>query len=249
MIQVIGVSKSFGKQQVLNNVSLEIAKEETLTVVGPSGVGKSVLLKLIMGILKPDQGKILLDGHDITAAESEADKNKIRGSLGVLFQHAALFDSLSVFENVAFPLAEHYKMTKKQVYNKVMSLLESLSLTKYARALPQEISIGIRKRVGMARALISQPKIFLFDEPNTGLDPEDGQEVYDLIRTCKKEWKFTGLVISHEIPEVFQVSDRVAMLLNGRIEEIGTPQDLQNSSNPAVRQFLEGKIDGPIKIQ
>ena len=218
-------------------------------MVGPSGVGKSVLLKLIMGILKPDQGEILVNGKSIVKAKTEAEKNSIRSSMGVLFQSSALFDSLSVFDNVAFPLIQHHKLAAKAVYTKVTELLDSLSLTQYLKYYPQELSIGIRKRIGMARALINEPKIFLFDEPNTGLDPRDGQEVYDLIKECKEKWKFAGLVISHEIPEVFQVSDRVAMLLNGKIEEMGTPADLQGSSNVAVRQFLEGKINGPIKIQ
>ena len=249
MISVKNISKSFGSQQVLKNVSLEIAPQEIVAVVGPSGVGKSVLLKLIMGILKPDSGEILVNGKNITTAKSEAERNDIRAVLGVLFQSAALFDSLSVYENVAFPLIERHHLADKEAHPKVIEILEALSLSRYAGRLPQELSIGIRKRVGMARALIAEPKIFLFDEPNTGLDPLDGQEVYDLIKECRQKWHFAGLVISHEIPEVFQVSDRVAMLLNGQIEEIGTPAQLQQSTNPAVRQFLNGEINGPIKIQ
>lgn len=249
MIEVINVSKSFGTQSVLKGISLKISPQETVAVVGPSGVGKSVLLKLIMGILKPDKGEILINGKSIVQAKTEAEKNSIRSSMGVLFQSSALFDSLSVYDNVAFPLVQHHKLTAKAVCSKVLELLDSLSLTQYLKHYPQELSIGIRKRIGMARALINEPKIFLFDEPNTGLDPRDGQQVYDLIKECKEKWQFAGLVISHEIPEVFQVSDRVAMLLNGKIEEMGTPADLQGSSNPAVRQFLEGKINGPIKIQ
>lgn len=249
MIEVIGVSKSFGTQRVLRDVSFKVNEDEILAVVGPSGVGKSVLLKLIMGILEPDSGEIIVNGMNITKAKTEAEKNKIRSSLGVLFQSAALFDSLSVFENVSFPLVEHSKHKKDVINSKVIEILESLSLTKYAARYPQELSIGIRKRVGMARALVMEPNIFLFDEPNTGLDPLDGQEVYDLIKECKEKWGFAGLVISHEIPEVFQVSQRVAMLLNGRIEEIDTPQNLQQSDNPAVCQFLEGNVDGPIQIQ
>lgn len=249
MIEVINVSKSFGNQQVLKGLSLTINSHETVAVVGPSGVGKSVLLKLITGLLKPDSGKILIKGKDICKADSEYDKNLIRKDLGMLFQSAALLDSLSVFDNIAFPLIERGKRLREDVSKKVLDLMKSLSLTKYAKFLPQEISIGMRKRVGIARALITEPDIFLLDEPNTGLDPIDGQEVYELIKECKKKWNFAGLVISHEIPEVFQVSDRVAMLLDGKIAALGSPEELLENKDQAVIQFLEGKIDGPIKIK
>lgn len=248
-ISVQNVTKCFGKQVVLKNVSLEIEPGKTTAVVGPSGVGKSVLLKLIMGILKPDQGDVLLYGKSIVAARSEDDKNDLRSCLGVLFQSAALFDSLTVFENVAFPLFSRLKMKRDEAYDKVSDMLRSLSLTRYASLYPEEISMGMRKRVGMARALITEPSVFLFDEPNTGLDPLVGQEVYDLINECREKWKFAGVVVSHELPEVFQVSDRVAMLLNGELVETGSPEEISASNNPVVRQFLKGEVNGPIRIQ
>jgi phospholipid/cholesterol/gamma-HCH transport system ATP-binding protein len=228
---------------------MEIEPGKTTAVVGPSGVGKSVLLKLIMGILSPDEGEIYIEGESITAARSESRKNEIRRSLGVLFQAAALFDSLTVYDNIAFPLLERGGMGGSRAHLKVLEIAESLSLTPYLENFPEQVSIGIRKRVGMARALITEPKILLVDEPNTGLDPLDGQEVYDLINACKSQWGFTGLVISHELPEVFQVSDRVAMILGGQIIAEGTPAELTASANPAVQQFLNGRTDGPIKIQ
>lgn len=249
MISIRNIRKTFGPQVVLDGISLEIEPGRTTAVVGPSGVGKSVLLKLIMGIMQPDQGEILVCGQNITRAGSEAEKNEIRANLGVLFQSAALFDSLTVYDNVAFPLSERAGLGRAETHERVLAMLHSLSLTRYATNYPEEISIGIRKRVGMARALIGQPKVLLFDEPNTGLDPLVGQEVYDLINECRERWGFTGVVISHELPEVFQVSDRVVMLLNGRIMEQGTPEELVASENPAVHQFLEGRKDGPIKIQ
>lgn len=249
MITVRNVSKAFGSQQVLRHVSLEIEPGKTTAVVGPSGVGKSVLLKLIMGILAPDEGEIFVCGENMTAARTEAQRNDIRANLGVLFQSAALFDSLSVYDNVAFPLRERFHLDRHTVHEKVMAMLESLSLEEWAWQHPEEIPLGMRKRVGMARALISKPSVLLFDEPNTGLDPLVGQEVYDLISECKAKWGFTGVVISHEIPEVFQVSDRVAMLLGGEVVEEGTPQELLSSTNPSVMQFLSGSTDGPIKIQ
>jgi phospholipid/cholesterol/gamma-HCH transport system ATP-binding protein len=249
VISIQHVSKRFGPQVVLDDVSLEIEPGKTTAVVGPSGVGKSVLLKLIMGIMVPERGKIFVHGRNITAARDEAERNEIRAELGVLFQSAALFDSLTVYENVAFPLVERTALSRRDIHSKVEDMLAALSLTDYAWSYPQEISIGIRKRVGMARSLITEPKVLLFDEPNTGLDPLVGQEVYDLINSSRQKWGFTGVVISHEIPEVFQVSDRVVMLLNGRIAAEGTPDELVHSENPAVQQFLEGRIDGPIKIQ
>lgn len=249
MISVRKVSKRFGAQVVLDNISLDIEPGMTTAVVGPSGVGKSVLLKLMLGILEPDSGEILIDGCNITATRSETARNEIRKRMGVLFQSAALFDSLDVYENVAFSLRERSKLSRYAIHEKVLAISESLSLTPYLKNYPEQISIGIRKRVGMARALVSEPKVILVDEPNTGLDPLDGQEVYDLINACKNQWGFTGVVISHELPEVFQVSDRVAMILRGSIISHGSPEDFIASGNPAIQQFLNGRTDGPIKIQ
>lgn len=249
MISVRNVHKRFGSQVVLNGVNIDIEPGKTTAVVGPSGVGKSVLLKLIMGIMTPEEGEIYIGGENITKARSESEKNEIRRSLGVLFQSAALFDSLSIYDNIAFSLRERLRMSTARAHTKVLNMAESLSLIPYLKNFPEQVSIGIRKRVGMARALITEPKILLVDEPNTGLDPLDGQEVYDLINACKNQWGFTGLVISHELPEVFQVSDRVAMILRGEIIIEGTPADLMASPDPAVQQFLNGRTDGPIKIQ
>jgi phospholipid/cholesterol/gamma-HCH transport system ATP-binding protein len=249
MISIQNVHKRFGSQVVLSGISIDLEPGKITTVVGPSGVGKSVLLKLILGILHPEEGQVIIDGRSITKAKDEAERNEIRANLGVLFQSAALFDSLSVYDNIAFPLRERTKLNRHDIHDKVSFLLNSLSLTPYYQKLPQEISLGMRKRVGMARALIMEPEVILIDEPNTGLDPIVGQEVYDLIKYCHKEWGFTGVVISHELPEVFQVTDRMIMLLKGRIHLEGTPDDFINSTDPAVQQFIQGKLDGPISIQ
>jgi phospholipid/cholesterol/gamma-HCH transport system ATP-binding protein len=249
MISVRNVSKKFGTQVVLDRISIDIEQGQTTAIVGPSGVGKSVLLKLIMGILDPDEGEITVFGESMTNAKSEAEKNEIRRNLGVLFQSAALFDSISVYDNVAFALRERIHLPEEEVHSRTVDMLESLGIIDYAKLYPEQIPLGTRKRVGMARCLVLNPKIILFDEPNTGLDPLVGQEVYNLIKDGQERWGVSGVVISHELPEVFQVSDRVAMILGGKIIFEGTPTDFIESSEPAVQQFLHGKIDGPIKIQ
>ena len=247
-LKVTNLHKRFGEQVVLAGLNLEVKTGESVAIVGPSGVGKSVLLKMIMGIMEPDQGSVHVMGQEMSALVSEADKNALRANLGVLFQSAALFDSLTVYENIAFPMQQRTSLGVDEIHQRVLSILEALSLSKYHDRLPQELPMGTRKCVGMARALVMEPKIFLFDEPNTGLDPLAGQEVYDVISDCRKRWGFTGLVISHEIPEVFQVVDRVALLLHGRIVFDGSPTDFKNSNDPAIVQFLAGNTDGPIQI-
>lgn len=249
MISVRGVSKRFGKQVVLDGISLDIEQGQTTAIVGPSGVGKSVLLKLIMGILDPDEGEITVFGESMTKAGSEGERNEIRRNLGVLFQSAALFDSISVYDNVAFALRERLHLEEDQVHTRTVDMLEALGILDYAKLFPEQIPLGTRKRVGMARCLVLNPKIILFDEPNTGLDPLVGQEVYNLIKDGQERWGVSGVVISHELPEVFQVSDRVAMILGGRIIFEGTPKEFMACPQPAVQQFLHGRIDGPIKIQ
>lgn len=251
MIRVENVTKRFGSQLVLDGVSMEIPDGQTTAIVGPSGVGKSVLLRIIMGILKPDSGNVYIGDDCISASLSEVSLNHIRRNLGVLFQGAALFDSLSVFDNVAFALVERagLRISRRERSKRVWEILESLSLTRYANSFPEQISIGIRKRVGLARALITEPRFLLIDEPNTGLDPLDGQEVYDLIRECREKWHFTGVVISHELPEVFQVSDRIEMMLKGQVIARGSPSEFAALPDPAVQQFLKGLVHGPIRIQ
>jgi phospholipid/cholesterol/gamma-HCH transport system ATP-binding protein len=247
MIKVIGLEKAFNGLEVLKGLNLTISEKEVIAVIGRSGGGKSVLLKHLLGLIKPDRGSILIEGEDITKAGSK-ELDKIREKFGVVFQSSALFDSLTVYGNVAFPVREKTKLTRKEVREKVVRALEVVGLKGMGKKYPAEISGGMKKRVALARALITEPSIVLFDEPTTGLDPIILNSIHRLIKRTHKEYGFTGLIISHEIPEIFEVADRVAMLHDGVIVETGTPEEIKNSSNPAVRQFITGSLEGPIEV-
>lgn len=248
MIKIKNLSKSFGSQVVLDNVSLDIETGKNIAVVGPSGTGKSVLLKIITGLLDADRGEVWVEDDCITANKSAAEKRKITAKMGVLFQAAALFDSMTLLDNVAFPLRERKLFSEKEIMQKSVKCLHDVGLAGYELVLPGEVSIGMRKRVGIARALVTEPQVILFDEPNTGLDPEMGQEIYDLIKHIKQTRGFTGIVVSHELPEVFQVCDRVAMLYAGKVQEEGTVAEFLASKNPVVNQFMKGDVSGPIVL-
>jgi phospholipid/cholesterol/gamma-HCH transport system ATP-binding protein len=247
MIKIMGLEKSFGDLKVLKGLNLKISEKEVIAVIGRSGEGKSVLLKHLIGLITPDKGNIFIEGVDITTLSSK-DLDKIRQRFGVVFQSGALFDSLTVYGNVAFPLREKTKIGKEDLRAKVNRALEVVGLKGMGKKYPAEISGGMKKRVALARALIAEPSIVLFDEPTTGLDPIILHSIHRLIKSTHKQYGFTGLIISHEIPEIFDVADRVAMLNNGVIVETGTPEEIRNSSNPAVRQFLTGSTEGPIEV-
>lgn len=246
MIRIKNLSKSFGQQVVLDNVNIDIESGKNIAVVGPSGTGKSVLLKIITGLLDADSGEVWIGEDCITAKETAAEKRAITARMGVLFQAAALFDSMTLLDNVAFPLREHRKFPESEIMDRSVKCLHDVGLAGYELVLPGEVSIGMRKRVGIARALVTEPEVILFDEPNTGLDPEMGQEIYDLIKEIRQNRGFTGIVVSHELPEVFQVCDRVAMLYSGMVQEQGTVEEFLASKNPYVKQFMKGEIEGPI---
>jgi len=246
MIKIVDLEKSFYGQKVLNGISLTIGEKEVVAVIGKSGGGKSVLLKHIIGILKPDRGKVMINGVDITTL-SGRELDKIREHFGVLFQGGALFDSLTAYENVAFPLTEKTKLSKEEIREKVEKALAEVDLEGVGEKYPAEISGGMRKRVAFARTLITEPKIVFFDEPTTGLDPVIVSSIHKLIMNARRKYEFTGLIISHEIPEIFEIADRIAMLYKGVILEVGTPEEIQNTTNPAVRQFITGQHEGPIK--
>ncbi len=247
MIQLIDVRKRFGKQEVLKGVNLELEDGKTTVIIGRSGGGKSVLLKHMIGLIKPDSGQVLIDGVDITTL-NERELNEIRKKFGMLFQEGALFDSMSVGENVAFPLREHTKLSDSEVRDKVADRLRAVGLTGIENKMPSEISGGMRKRVGLARAIALHPQFVLFDEPTTGLDPVMTEAINQLILEIRNRFHLTCIVISHDLDSTFKISDKIAMLYEGEIIEYGTPEDIKASQNPITIQFLAGSIEGPIKI-
>jgi len=247
MIVVKGLSKSFGSQLVLDRLNLEIPSGRITAIIGPSGEGKSVLLKHLIGLLRPDSGSVRVDGEEITSM-GRGELNRVREKFGMLFQNAALFDSLTVFENVAFPLQEKTRLSDPEIAQRVREALSHVGLTGIEAKYPDELSGGMKKRVGLARALLMDPRIILFDEPTTGLDPVISCAIHRMIRDTHEKFGYTAVVVSHEIPEIFDISDRVAVLYRGRIVESGTPWEIQRSSDPVVRQFINGSLDGPIQL-
>lgn len=247
MIEIVNLHKSFAGQKVLNGVNLKISDRELIAIIGESGGGKSVLLKHLIGLLKPDRGKVLVEGEDITKLRGKK-LDAIREKFGVVFQGGALFDSLTVFENVAFPLKEKTRLSRDEIRSRVLEALEDVGLLGVEEKYPAEISGGMKKRVSLARALITEPKIVLFDEPTTGLDPIILHAIHRLIVETHKKYGFTGVMISHDIPEIFHVVDRIAFLFKGAIEVVGTPRDIRSSDDPVVRQFITGSLKGPIEV-
>ncbi|MEK6764673.1 MAG: ABC transporter ATP-binding protein [Planctomycetes bacterium RIFCSPHIGHO2_02_FULL_40_12] len=247
MIEVINLHKSFNGQEVLRGINLKVNDGQALALIGGSGRGKSVLLKHIIGLLKPDSGKILIDNEDISKLRGRKLK-RLKERFGMVFQGGALFDSLTVFENVAFPLREKTRMKASQIRKTVFEDLAEVGLSGAENKYPAEISGGMKKRVALARCLVMNPEIILFDEPTTGLDPLIGKAIHNMIRSCQKSYKFTAIMVTHEIPDIFSMVDRVAMLYNGFILAEGTPEELQNSKDPVIHQFIHGELEGPISI-
>ena len=246
MIKVEDLHKAFGRQHVLKGFNLEVTKGELIVVIGQSGIEKSVFIKHLMTLLRPDAGRILVDSADIGVLRGRA-LDRYREKLGVVFQGGALFDSLSVFENVAFPLRERTKLPRGEIASRVQEKLEQVGLKDMGHKYPAEISGGMRKRVSIARALVAEPEIVLLDEPTTGLDPILCTTIHHLILDLHQKFQFTGVMVSHEIPDIFQIANRVAMLHDGVIVEIGSPEAIQSTTNEVGRQSIRGEIEGPIK--
>jgi len=244
-IKVVDLHKSFNENKVLNGINLEIQPGETMVIIGQSGSGKSVLIKHIIGIMKPDRGQVYIDGHEVTSLSSE-ELMKLSRKFGMLFQGAALFDSLTVAENVSFGLRRHTDLSGEEINSVVKASLERVGLRGVENLLPYELSGGMKKRVGLARAIAYSPEIILYDEPTTGLDPIRADAINDLILQLKKDLKVTSIIITHDMNTTYKVADRIAMLYGGRIIEVGTPEEIKNSLNPVVQQFIHGQSTGPI---
>jgi len=221
----------------LRGVDLTIPKGKLTTIIGPSGEGKSVLLKHMIGLLQPDRGEVWIDGVEISRLRGKA-LNEVRKRFAMLFQSAALFDSLTVFENVAFPLREKSRLPETEVARRVEEKLEQVGLSGMGHKFPAELSGGMKKRAGLARALVMEPEIILFDEPTTGLDPLMAKTIHDLIVGMHRTFGFTAVMVSHEIPEIFSISDWVAMLKEGKIAAMAPSADFQKTTDPAIREFI-----------
>jgi phospholipid/cholesterol/gamma-HCH transport system ATP-binding protein len=241
-IEFINVVKSFGertrKHVVLHGVSFSIPRGKTTVIAGGSGQGKSVTLKLILGLLKPDSGQILVDGQDVTSL-GRKQLRSLRTRFGVLFQGSALFDSLTVFENIALPLRERTKLREEQIRQQVMETLETLELSGHEEKFPAQLSGGMKKRVGLARALQLDPEIVLFDEPTTGLDPVMTQEIYQLFQRMQRELGYTAVIVSHDIPKVFELADQIILLNRGEVDVFSTVAQIRDSKKPYIREFAE----------
>jgi len=242
VVEFHGVRKAFGRLQVLDGLDLQIRPRETLTIIGGSGTGKTVILKLVVGLLKPEAGRILLEGEDIVPL-SEEQLFRVRRGVGFLFQGAALFDSLTVGENVAYPLREHTQMDDVRVEARVREVLGLVGLDGVEGKAPAALSGGMRKRVGLARAIALAPRLILYDEPTTGLDPQNAEKINDLIRDLQRKLGITSMVVTHDMHSAFKVSDRIAMLRGGRIAALGTPAELQHSAEEFVHDFITGHLE------
>ncbi len=246
MIEISDLHKKFRDNQVLQGVDLSVQKGETIVVIGRSGCGKSVLLKHIIGILQPDSGRILIDGDEITNYKGE-EMYEIRKKLGMLFQGSALFDSLTVAENVGLGLKEHTNLSDSEIKEIVNEKLSLVGLSGVGDLKPAQLSGGMKKRVGLARAIAMEPEYILYDEPTTGLDPIMADVINHLIIDMRNKLKVTSIAVTHDMVSAYKIADRIAMLHEGKIIFSGTPQETKNTANPVVRQFIEGKEEGPIK--
>jgi len=248
MIEIKNLHKSFNHREVLHGVSLKIEKGEILAVIGSSGVGKSVLLKHVSGLIRPDRGTITVDGIDVTNLKGK-ELQKYRERLGFLFQGGALFDSMTVFDNVAFPLREKTGLPENEIKESVSEMLGHVGMHGEGDKYPAELSGGMKKRAALARALITNPEIMLFDEPTTGLDPIIVNNVFKYIKSTHNNLGFTGIIVTHKIPKIFAIVQKVALLSKGVIVIVDTPDEIQKSDNPAVQYFLTGGERGTLNQQ
>ena len=244
MIEMENLHKSFQDLEVLKGVSLQVEKGQILALIGGSGHGKTVILKHVAGLMKPDRGRVYVNGRDVYNLRGD-ELEQLRSHLGFLFQSGALFSSLNVFDNVAFPLREKTRLGEREIREKVLNVLEQVGLKGAEDKYPAQISGGMIKRTALARSLVRNPEIMLFDEPTTGLDPVIAHTILDLIKSIHKDLGFTGIIVSHELSRVFQIVQKVAMLHEGLILFVGTPEEIMTSADPIVRQFVTEALRMP----
>lgn len=248
MITLKDIHKSFGAKQVLRGVNLEAKKGESLVIIGGSGSGKSVLLKHIIGLLEPDKGSVIVSSTDLSELDEDG-LNFLRKKFGMLFQSSALFDSMRVWENVGFGLKRHTRMSESDIKEVAIEKLRMVGLVGVEDIMPSELSGGMRKRVGLARAIAMKPDIMLYDEPTTGLDPIMADAINELIIKMRETLKVTSVTITHDMKSAYRIADTIAMLYNGVIVASGSPGEIKNTSDPVVRQFIEGRAKGPITLE
>ena len=248
ILRLAGVEKTFEGKRVLDGITLDIPRQQITAIIGLSGSGKSLMIKHMIGLLRPDRGSITVDGVDINRL-SKKELYEIRKRFGMLFQSGALFDSLNVFDNVAFPLREKTKMGEEEIREKVLGILRSVGLEGASEKYPDEVSGGMLRRVALARAIVTDPEILLFDEPTTGLDPIIRNSILSLICRTYNEHRFTMVMVSHDIPDIFHWCHHVVVAHKGKIVEVGPPEEVRNSTNPLVRQLVDGAVSGPIQLE
>jgi len=245
MIEIQDIYKNFGEHQVLKGLNLKINTGETCVIIGRSGCGKSVLLKHMVGILRPDRGRVLVDGREV-GKMSEKELSALRMKISMVFQGGALFDSLSVAENVGFGLIEHNHLSQRELLERTEDSLCSVDLCGIGNLMPSELSGGMKKRVALARAICIKPEIILYDEPTTGVDPITADSINELIKTLHDRLKVTSVVVTHDMKSAYRIADRIAMMYHGKIIAEGTPEEIQNTQHPVVHQFINGLAKGPI---
>jgi phospholipid/cholesterol/gamma-HCH transport system ATP-binding protein len=247
MIELINVYKSFNKKKVLDGISIRVDKGETFVIIGQSGSGKTVTLRHMAGLVEPDSGDVLIDGIKMNNAPMRV-KDAIRERMGVLFQSGALINWMTVGENISLPLKEHGLMPISEIEKTVDEMLRVLQLTDAKDKMPGDISGGMKKRAGLARALVRNPEIILYDEPTSGLDPVMSSLINELIKKTQRDYSVTSVVVSHDMNSAYEIADRIAMLYDGYIIQCDTPEGIKNTSHPIVRQFIEGHLSGPIRV-
>jgi phospholipid/cholesterol/gamma-HCH transport system ATP-binding protein len=242
-----GIKKAFGSKLVLDGVDIDIADAECFFVIGTSGVGKSVLIKHLVGLLRPDEGDIYLDGKEVSRL-SEREFYEVRKTCAMVFQNSTLFDSMTCVENVALPLRKHKSLSVKAALAQAEARLEQVHMHEFKDSYPAELGDGMRKRVAIARALTLEPRFVLFDEPTTSLDPVSARRVDALIRELCDELRVTSIVVSHDLVSIFGIADRIAMLYKGKVHMLGTPAEFERASDPIVQQFIRGRAAGPMDV-